>query len=454
MEQVIQNKAPKPAGLLPKNIQAFVLVGLALLMVLIMALTGRKPHKAPVNPNNPTLPEPQPVNSGKVADFAKNIEQSEQESAPQAEAALLQLQKQLAAQRSPVQSSPTYPNGSQAASAYPNGAYPPGAYAAAPPQPAEGHPHEDPIKEDAKKREYLSLFADNVALSYRKDAASRGGQNSAGAIPAMNSIPDQNALLQAAAEMARENQILAQTQPQPNAIPAQTIGTMPQNPTANQSRTAAIDSHTEGPAAHPAGITNIASGKNYVLFEGTIIDALLTNRLDGSFAGPVSCLVSDNIYSHDRQHLLIPAGSKVLGEASKVSTFGQTRLAVTFHRLVMPDGYSVSLDQLKGLDQQGATALKDKVNNHYAQIFGASLAIGVLGGVAQIGTGTVLDQSAEDRMREAFGESLANSGQDILNRFLNILPTVTIREGSRLKIYLAGDVLLPDYNEHHMPADF
>lgn len=201
-------------------------------------------------------------------------------------------------------------------------------------------------------------------------------------------------------------------------------------------------------------MANLANTKTYVLFEGTIIDALLINRLDGSFAGPVSCLVSDNIYSHDRQHLLIPAGSKVFGEAAKVSAFGQTRLAVTFRRLIMPDGYSVNLDQLKGLDQEGATAVKDKVNNHYAQIFGASLAVGILGGAAQLGTGNVLNQSAADRMQESFGVSMANSGEDILNRFLNILPTVTIREGSRVKIYLAGDVLLPDYSEHHMPADF
>ena len=75
---------------------------------------------------------------------------------------------------------------------------------------------------------------------------------------------------------------------------------------------------------------------------------VLINRLDGSFAGPVECLLSDDIYSHDRQHLLIPAGTKILGEAKKVEALGQTRLAVAFHRLIMPDGYSVSLDQFTG----------------------------------------------------------------------------------------------------------
>jgi type IV secretion system protein VirB10 len=135
-----------------------------------------------------------------------------------------------------------------------------------------------------------------------------------------------------------------------------------------------------------------------------------------------------------------------------LTTFGQARLAVSFHRLIMVDGYSVSLDQFKGLDQEGATALRDKVNNHYARIFGASLAIGVLGGVAQLGSGTVLDSDASDRIRQGFGVGMANAGEHILDRFLNILPTVTIREGARIKIYLSNDLLLPDYSTHSIPA--
>ena len=123
-----------------------------------------------------------------------------------------------------------------------------------------------------------------------------------------------------------------------------------------------------------------------MLFEGTILETVLINRLDGSFAGPVECLLSTDVYSNDRQHLLIPAGSKLLGETKKVDTFGQSRLAVVFHRLIMPDGYSVSLDQFKGLNQIGDTGLRDQVNNHYARIFGVSLAIGALGAIGEAGT--------------------------------------------------------------------
>ena len=150
--------------------------------------------------------------------------------------------------------------------------------------------------------------------------------------------------------------------------------------------------------------------------------------------------VSTDVYSNDRQHLLIPAGSKVLGETKKVDTFGQTRLAVMFHRVLMPDGYSVSLDQFKGLNQIGDTGLADQVNNHYLRIFGVSLAIGALGAVAEGGTAGSLNASSSDLMRQGFAESTAQSSAQILDKFLNIMPTVTIREGHRVKVYLSGDL--------------
>src|SRR5438046_2564975 len=182
-------------------------------------------------------------------------------------------------------------------------------------------------------------------------------------------------------------------------------------------------------ADHPAAVVpdsvNAAAGKTYILFEGTVLETVLINRLDGQFPGPVECLLANDVYSHDRQHLLVPAGTKILGETKKVDTFGQTRLAVVFHRLIMPDGYSLSLDKFKGLDQIGDTGLRDRVNNHYLRIFGTSLAIGALGAVAEAGTGSALTSSSGDLMRQGFAASTAQSAAQILDRFLNILPTVT-----------------------------
>ena len=200
---------------------------------------------------------------------------------------------------------------------------------------------------------------------------------------------------------------------------------------------------------------NSAHGQPYVLLEGTILDTALLNRLVGDFAGPVKVMVTNPVYSQDRQHVLIPEGTFLLGDVQKVSGFGQRRLAVRFHRMLMPDGYSVDLDQFQGLDQAGATGLSDQVNNHYLQIFGASIALGVISGAAEATMyGSGYNISGPAMYEQGVASSLSQSGADVLDRFINILPTITIREGHRIKVYLTQDMLLPAYENHTMPGDF
>lgn len=89
----IEHKAPKPPGLMPKNLQAAIIFGIALLMVVIMALTGHKRPNGAKASGLPPLPTPLPVNQDKVTDFQKGIEQKQRESAPQFEVALLEQQR-------------------------------------------------------------------------------------------------------------------------------------------------------------------------------------------------------------------------------------------------------------------------------------------------------------------------------------------------------------------------
>jgi type IV secretory pathway VirB10-like protein len=177
-----------------------------------------------------------------------------------------------------------------------------------------------------------------------------------------------------------------------------------------------------------------------------VIETALLNRIDGTFAGPVMCLVTTPVFSHDRQQTLIPAGARVLGSAVPVESWGDSRLAVSFHRLVMPDGHTYNLDRFTGLDQIGETGLRDSVNRHYLQVFGASVAIGAISGLAQYNTrGGFEAYGFGDSYRQAAGASLAASTGRVLDRYLNILPTVTIREGFRIKVYLTNDLDLPVY---------
>ena len=190
----------------------------------------------------------------------------------------------------------------------------------------------------------------------------------------------------------------------------------------------------------------------YRILEGTIIETVLINRLDGHFSGPVNCMVTTNVYSRDRLRMLIPQGSRVLGEVRKIETLGQQRLAVFFHRLLLPNGYAISLDQFQGLTPVGETGLRDKVNHHYLQVFGVSLAIGSIAGLSQANSSYGLERSGTDAYRQGVASSLSQSSLHILDRYLNVLPTFTVRGGHRVKVYLSNVLLLPAYEEHPTPT--
>jgi type IV secretory pathway VirB10-like protein len=419
----VQEKAQKPKGLLPRYVQSWLLIGLAFLMVAIMWLTGGKkpPTPAKAAPSSAPMEAPLEVNETKIAEMQNRIQDLQRQQ--------LVAQDALAQQAGLVRAA-THDSQSQQPGAGGTG---------------EARPQEDPIQAERKRRAYVSLFASNVALSYRKPPASASSPATEPALVAPASVPS-------GPDTAQIAQLLKETQPNPTS-PAPGVPSFPPAQTASAETTKDRKEETKRPAAASADADNAAAGKTYVLFEGTILETVLINRLDGGFAGPVECLLSTDVYSNDRQHLLIPAGAKVLGETKKVDTFGQTRLAVVFHRVLMPDGYSVSLDQFKGLSQIGDTGLRDQVNNHYLRIFGVSLAVGALGAISETGTAGSLTASSADLMRQGFAQSAAQSSAQILEKFLNIMPTVTIREGHRVKVYLAGDLALPEYLNHKMPSD-
>lgn len=179
-------------------------------------------------------------------------------------------------------------------------------------------------------------------------------------------------------------------------------------------------------------------GDLYRLFESTMIPSILANQLDGSFTGPVKTIVSENVRSKDGVALLIPAGSQFIGEAHRVEAQNQTRLAISFKRLLLPNDYSVDLKSAPGLDRSGQTGVTDKVNNHRLRTFGLSGAIGLLGGIAHFG-------GQGNPYAWGVGTTMGNSATSVLSHYLNAVPTITIRKGHQMMVYLPNDLLLPEY---------
>lgn len=294
--------------------------------------------------------------------------------------------------------------------------------------------------EEAQRRHDLEAYSQPV--SYQQAAATGGGM-----------APQQSAATQQKEELAK---LEAKAAFEDNMV----LVTERKQDVRNSTLPMVRDSGSNPPSS-PSGATGESVGGDKLvrlgaqrLPEGTIIECALVNQLNGDNTGPVMVQVSNDVYLPGTRTLVIPQGARILGSAQKVSAQNQQRLAVSFHRMLIgttPERmYTVSLDKIPGLDQTGAAALQDKVNNHYAQIFGASLAIGAIGGLAQIGNGGYGGANGYDSgvmFRNGITQSMAQSSAQILNRFLSRLPTIVIRPGTRVDIFLTQDLELPAYGE-------
>jgi type IV secretory pathway VirB10-like protein len=397
----LRDKRVRPEGVVPKQAQGYVVAGLAVLILLAVMFS-----------NNHAKPGAKPSAAGPLAVSTDMNQRKIQELEQDLSADQRQSQQQVAAQRAATAASPA----SMANAANPT--QPGVATPAAQLPPVTTQANElprDPVADAEKAMAFKARFASNLVSA--TDAASRP--------LAESSEPGEN-------------------------TPARSSSLPPTAPTQAATAPAAADKKRA-----PEVNVNSAHGQPYVVFEGTTIDTVLVNRLDGEFAGPLKVMVTNPIYSQDRQHLLIPEGTFILGEVQKVAGLGQKRLAVTFHRMLMPDGYSVDLDQFHGLEQAGATGLKDKVNNHYVEIFGASIALGIISGAAEASNlNQGYSESGAEAYKSGIASSLSQSSANVLDRFINIPPTITIREGHRIKVYITQDMLVPAYEAHTIPSDF
>jgi type IV secretory pathway VirB10-like protein len=387
----VRDKRILPEGVVPKQAQGYVVAGLAVLILLAVMFSKNHAKPAPKVTASSQVGMSTDANQRKIQELEQDLSADQRQS-----------QQQAQAQRSGTAASPA------------TNAPQPGGSAPATQLPPATEPPRDPVVDAEKALAFKARFASNLV--------SGGSGVSRPATPPTDTANGDTGPLA----------VRPTTLPQP----------------APASQAAAANGQKRVPEVN----VNSAHGQPFVLFEGTTIDTALVNRLDGEFAGPVKVMVTNPVYSQDRQHVLIPEGTFILGDAQKVSSFGQKRLAVAFHRLIMPDGYSVDLDQFHGLDQVGETGLKDKVNNHYLQIFGASIALGIISGATEATTNGGYSESGSDMYRQGMASSLAASGANVLDKFINIPPTITIQEGHRIKVYITQDMLLPAYENHDMPG--
>lgn len=185
----------------------------------------------------------------------------------------------------------------------------------------------------------------------------------------------------------------------------------------------------------------------YLLQAGSIIPAALVTGLRSDAAGLAIAQVSQDVFdSLGGHHLLIPAGSRLIGQYETATHVGQSRLSVAWTRLILPSGRSIMLDKLPGADAQGMAGLADGVDRHGKAVLAAAALSTVLAIGAEAGQSSGGDD-LERAIRRGASQSISDVGQQAVGRSLALTPTLTIRPGAPLRVLLSRDLVLEPYDE-------
>lgn len=188
----------------------------------------------------------------------------------------------------------------------------------------------------------------------------------------------------------------------------------------------------------------------YLLQAGSVIPATLINGINTTHVGTIFAQVSSDVYDTvTGKYLLIPRGSKVVGEYSANVRQGQQRVLIEFGRLLRPDGSSILLSRARGADAMGNAGIDGNVDNHWMRIIGAATLSTVLTAGAAIGSNAVSSRFSNRNYPSSYENAISGAanainsvGQRITDRTMEIQPTITIPAGTPFFITVRRDMTL------------
>lgn len=182
----------------------------------------------------------------------------------------------------------------------------------------------------------------------------------------------------------------------------------------------------------------------YEVMAGTIIPASLITGLNSDLPGTIIAQVTEPVYDTvSGAHLLIPQGARLIGRYDSKVSFGQNRALIVWDRILFPDGASLQIDALPGADQAGFSGLSDRTDNHWGRVLIAAGLASILG----VGSELAIDdsQSLARAIRDSFQQTANQAGQRVVERDLNIQPTLKVRPGWPLRVIVTRDLVLRPY---------
>lgn len=182
-----------------------------------------------------------------------------------------------------------------------------------------------------------------------------------------------------------------------------------------------------------------------LLSMATVIDAVLDQDVVSDYVGRVRMRIAKDVYDITDSYILIPKGCKVIGTCLRISNINepiQARMGLTANWAILPDGKRISFEKSNVLDRAGIHAIKDKVNRHFlAQFMGVMAYVALAGESSYEGSGANNDQTYEGEVGAVLRQQFAN----IASKYLSLVPTITLRSGTPIKIFLEDDLYVYPY---------
>ncbi|EHH1077073.1 conjugal transfer protein TrbI [Vibrio parahaemolyticus] len=188
----------------------------------------------------------------------------------------------------------------------------------------------------------------------------------------------------------------------------------------------------------------------YELKVGTLIPATMISGVNSDLPGQVIASVSQNVYdSATGGHLLLPQGAKLYGLYDSQIAYGQDRVLMAWTRVNYPDGTTLELEGMGAIDSQGFAGFEDQVDHHYWKIFGNAFILGMITGVSEAGINdNSSDVSTAESINNGVTEQFAETGSTLIEKNLDVQPTIVIRNGYKFNIMLNKDIILKPYQPY------
>lgn len=221
------------------------------------------------------------------------------------------------------------------------------------------------------------------------------------------------------------------------------LAPQPATPSAQDRQLAFLNATVDRRTVSPDRIAAPASPN--VLQAGAIIPAALITGIRSDLPGQITAQVTENVYdSPTGRILLIPQGTRIIGQYDNGVGFGQRRILLVWNRLILPNGRSIVLERQPGAGSEGYAGLEDGVDYHWGELFKAAALSTLLSIGAEAGS-SGQESDIVRALRQGASNSVSQTGQQIVSRQLNIAPTLTIRPGFPVRVIVTRDLVLERY---------